>query len=87
MEVALFLQCKAREVSTLIRSDHEKNNSLLRLRRSCILILFFHSFIHLLVLFVDLKPHNVVKSRNSEGGTGFVQVEKEVNNWQKRLLL
>ncbi len=38
-------------------------------------------------VFVDLKPLNVVKSRNSEGGTGFVQVEKEVNNWQKRLLL
>ena len=50
-EVALFLQCKAREVSTLIRRDHEKNNSLLRLRISCILILYFHSFIHLLVLF------------------------------------
>jgi len=38
-------------------------------------------------VFVDLKPLNVVKSRNSEGGTGFVQVEKEVNNWKKRLLL
>jgi len=38
-------------------------------------------------VFVDLKPLNVVKSRNSEGGTGFVQVEQEVNNWQKRLLL
>jgi len=38
-------------------------------------------------VFVDLKPLNVVKSRNSEGGTGFVQVEKEVNNWLKRLLL
>jgi len=38
-------------------------------------------------VFVDLKPLNVVKSRNSEGGTGFVQVEKEVNNWQKKLLL
>ena len=38
-------------------------------------------------IFVDLKPFNVVKSRNSEGGTGFVQVEKEVNNWRKRLLL
>ena len=38
-------------------------------------------------VFVDLKPFNVVKSRNSEGGSGFVQVEKEVNNWQKRLLL
>ena len=38
-------------------------------------------------VFVELKPLNVVKSRDSEGGTGFVQVEKEVNNWQKRLLL
>ena len=38
-------------------------------------------------VFEDLKPLNVVKSRNSEGGTGFVQVEKEVNNWEKRLLL
>ena len=36
-------------------------------------------------VFVDLKPLNVVRSRNSEGGTGFVQVEKEVNNWQKKL--
>ena len=38
-------------------------------------------------VFADLKPLNVVKSRNSKGGTGFVQVEKEVNNWQKKLLL
>ena len=38
-------------------------------------------------VFLDLKLFNVVKSRDSEGGTGFVQVEKEVNNWQKRLLL
>ena len=38
-------------------------------------------------VFADLKPLNVVKSRNSEGGTGFVQVEKEVNNWQNKLLL
>ena len=38
-------------------------------------------------VFTDLKPLNVVKSRNSEGGTGFVQVEKEVNNWKKKLLL
>ena len=38
-------------------------------------------------VFVDLKPLNVVKSRNSEGGTGFLQVEKEVSNWQKKLLL
>ena len=36
---------------------------------------------------VDLEPLNVVKSRNSEGGTGFTQVEQEVNNWQKKLLL
>ena len=36
-------------------------------------------------VFVDLKPFNVVKSRNSEGGTGFAQVEKEVNNWIKKL--
>ena len=38
-------------------------------------------------VFVDLEPLNVVKSRTSEGGTGFTQVEKEVNNWQKKLLL
>ena len=37
-------------------------------------------------VFVDLDPLNVVKSRTSEGGTGFTQVEKEVNNWQKKLL-
>ena len=36
-------------------------------------------------VFMDLKPFNVVKSRNSEGGTGFAQVEKEVNNWEKKL--
>ena len=38
-------------------------------------------------VFVDLEPFNVVKSRTSEGGTGFIQVEKEVNNWKKKLLL
>ena len=38
-------------------------------------------------VFVDLDPVNVVKSRTSEGGTGFTQVEKEVNSWQKKLLL
>ena len=38
-------------------------------------------------VFLNLKPFNVVKSRNSEGGTGFAQVEKEVNNWKKKLLL
>ena len=31
-------------------------------------------------VFDDLEPFNVVKSRTSEGGTGFAQVEKEVNN-------
>ena len=38
-------------------------------------------------VFGNLEPFNVVKSRTSEGGTGFSQVEKEVNNWQKKLLL
>ena len=38
-------------------------------------------------LFVDIQPFNVVKARTSEGGTGFNQVEKEVNNWQKRLFV
>ena len=38
-------------------------------------------------IFVDLEPFNVVKSRTSEGGTGFIQVEKELKNWQKKLLL
>ena len=38
-------------------------------------------------VFVDLQPLNVVKSRTSQGGTGFTQVEKEINNWQKKLLL
>ena len=46
----------------------------------------FHSLFEKDV-FVDLEPFNVVKSRISEGGTGFVQVEKEVNYWQKKLLL
>jgi len=36
-------------------------------------------------VFVNLEPLNVVKSRTSEGGTGFAQVEKEVNNWQKKV--
>ena len=36
-------------------------------------------------LFADIEPFNVVNARNSEGGTGFTQVEKEVNNWNKRL--
>jgi len=38
-------------------------------------------------VYVDLEPLNVVNSRTSEGGTGFTQVEKEINNWQKKLLL
>ena len=38
-------------------------------------------------VFINLEPFNVVKSRNSEGGTGFVQVEKEINNWEKKLFL
>ena len=37
-------------------------------------------------VFVDIEPLNVVNSRTSEGGTGFIQVEKEINNWQKKLL-
>ena len=37
-------------------------------------------------VFVDLQPFNVVKSRISDGGTGFQKVEEEVNNWQKKLL-
>ena len=38
-------------------------------------------------VFVDLEPINVVKSRISEGGTGFTQVEMEINNWQRKLLI
>ena len=38
-------------------------------------------------VFVDLEPLNVVQSRISEGGTGFTQVEKEINNWQRKLLI
>ena len=38
-------------------------------------------------IFENLDPVNVVKSRISQGGTGFSQVEKEVNNWEKKLLL
>ena len=37
-------------------------------------------------VFLNIEPFNVVQSRISEGGTGFTQVEKEVNNWQKKLL-
>ena len=38
-------------------------------------------------VFADLEPFNVVKSRTSEGGTGFSQVEKEIIHWEKKLLL
>ena len=38
-------------------------------------------------VFEKLNPMNVVKSRNSVGGTGFDQVEVEVNNWKKKLLI
>ena len=36
-------------------------------------------------VFPNLEPLNVVKSRNSDGGTGFIQVETEINNWEKKL--
>ncbi len=38
-------------------------------------------------IFENIHPINVVKSRISKGGTGFAQVEIEINNWQKKLLL
>ena len=38
-------------------------------------------------IFENIHPSNVVKSRISKGGTGFVQVEIEIKNWQKKLLL
>ena len=37
-------------------------------------------------IFENLNPMNVVKSRNSLGGTGFDQVKVEVNKWKKKLL-
>ena len=36
-------------------------------------------------IFENLNPMNVVKSRNSLGGTGFEQVKIELHNWQKKL--
>ena len=36
-------------------------------------------------IFENLNPINVVKSRNSLGGTGFDQVKMELNNWKKKL--
>ena len=38
-------------------------------------------------IFESLNPMNVVKSRNSLGGTGFDQVKLEVNQWKKKLLI
>ena len=38
-------------------------------------------------IFEKLNPMNVVKSRNSLGGTGFDQVEIDVNKWKKKLLI
>ena len=38
-------------------------------------------------IFENLNPMNVVKSRNSVGGTGFEQVKIELNNWKKKLLI
>ncbi len=37
-------------------------------------------------IFENLKPNNVVKSRVSVGGTGFSQVEIELNSWKRELL-
>ena len=38
-------------------------------------------------IYENLTPMNVVKSRNSLGGTGFDQVKIELINWKKKLLL
>ena len=38
-------------------------------------------------IFDNLKPVNVVKSRNSVGGTGFEQVKIQLNFWKKKLLV
>ena len=38
-------------------------------------------------IYEKLNPINVVKSRNSLGGTSFDQVQIELNNWKKKLLL
>ena len=36
-------------------------------------------------IFENLNPVNVVKSRNSLGGTGFDQVKVEIDKWKKKL--
>ncbi|MDC3118107.1 argininosuccinate lyase [Prochlorococcus sp. AH-716-K03] len=38
-------------------------------------------------IFEKLNPINVVKSRNSLGGTGFDQVTIELNNWKNKLFI
>ena len=38
-------------------------------------------------IFIKIKPINVVGSRSSKGGTAFDQVEIELNNWEKKLLI
>ena len=38
-------------------------------------------------IFENLNPMNVVKFRDSVGGTGFDQVKLELNNWKKKLLI
>ena len=37
-------------------------------------------------IFKNIEPINVVKSRNSKGGTGLEQVSKELNRWRSILL-
>ncbi|MBK16675.1 MAG: argininosuccinate lyase [Prochlorococcus sp. SP3034] len=37
-------------------------------------------------IFQSINPKNVVKSRNSKGGTGFEEVSKELNRWKNKLL-
>ena len=38
-------------------------------------------------IFENINPVNVVKSRNSLGGTGFDQVKLEIDKWKKKLLI
>ena len=38
-------------------------------------------------IFENLNPMNVVKSRNSLGGTGFDQVKIELKNWKNKLFI
>ena len=38
-------------------------------------------------IYEKINPINVVKSRNSVGGTGFEQVQIELKNWKKKLLI